>query len=72
MNWLEILTGILSSGVLALIGFVWRWSHKITSMENDINDHKRRLRDIEMDNDKVNDKMYSMVKDRSEFLRRGD
>jgi hypothetical protein len=72
MNWIEILIGVLSSGVLALIGFVWRWSHKITAMENDVNDHKRRLRKIEMENDKVNDKMYSIVKDRSEFLRRGE
>ena len=70
LNWAEILTGLLTASIVGLIGFVWRFSHKVTSIEREISENKRRIRRIESDHDKVMDKMYSLVKDRSSFLTR--
>ncbi len=67
IEWLDIAITILTTGVFALIGFVWRWSHKVTAMMSDIQDMKRRIRKMETDHGKVMDRMYSMVKSRSDF-----
>ena len=67
---MDIAITILTTGFFALIGFVWRFSHKVTVMERDVQEHQKRIRKMETDHDKVMDRMYSMAKSRSEFLTR--
>ena len=67
IDWVDIAITILTTGLFALIGFVWRFSHKVTRHEQDITDMKRRIRKMESDHDKVLDKMYSIVKSRGDF-----
>lgn len=67
IDWVDIAVTLLTTGVFTLIGFVWRWSHKVTSLEKDITDLKRRIRKMEVDHDKVMDRMYSMAKSRGDF-----
>ena len=68
IDWVDIAVTLLTTGLFALIGFVWRWSHKVTVMQQEIENHKRRIQRMERDHDKVMDKMYSIVKDRSAFM----
>ena len=70
IDWVDIAITILTAGLFALIGFVWRWSHKVTGIEKDIQDHKRRLRNMEDDHEKVMDRMYSIAKDRASLMTR--
>ena len=70
IDWVDIAITILTTGLFALIGFVWRFSHKVTTMENDLNNLQSRIRKMERDHDKVMDRMYSLAKSRSEFLTR--
>ena len=70
VDWVDIAITILTAGLFALIGFVWRWSHKVTGIEKDIQDHKRRLRSMENAHEKVMDRMYSIAKDRASFMTR--
>ena len=58
----EILITILTSGFFALVGFVWRFSHKVTKLEEQIIRLEDRLRAVENDADKALDRMYSMNK----------
>ena len=67
IDWIDIVITILTAGLFSLIGFVWRWSHKVTAMERDLQDSRRRIRKMESDHDKVMDKMYSIVKSRGDF-----
>ena len=70
IDWVDIAITILTSGLFALIGFVWRFSHKVTKMENDVRNIFQRIQRMERDHDKVMDRMYSINKQRSEFLTR--
>tara|TARA_R100000458_G_scaffold51366_1_gene52139 strand:+ start:1872 stop:2156 length:285 start_codon:yes stop_codon:yes gene_type:complete len=70
IDWMDIAITILTTGFFALIGFVWRFSHKVTVMERDVQEHQKRIRKMETDHDKVMDRIYSMAKSRSEFLTR--
>ena len=70
IDWVDIAITILTTGLFALIGFVWRFSHKVTKMENDLHNLQRRIQRLERDHDKVMDRMYSIAKSRSEFLTR--
>ena len=70
IDWVDIAITILTTGLFALIGFVWRFSHKVTKMENDSHNIQRRIQRLETDQDKVMDRMYSIAKSRSEFLTR--
>ena len=70
IDWVDIAVTLLTTGLFALIGFVWRWSHKVTEMKQELANIKRRVQRIESEHDKVSDKMYAMVKDRSAFLTR--
>jgi hypothetical protein len=70
IDWVEIAMGLLATGVVALVGFVWRWSHKVTAMEKDVIAHKKRLDRMEADHDKVTDRMYSIAKDRASLMTR--
>ena len=70
IDWVDIAITILTTGLFALIGFVWRFSHKVTKMENDLHNLQRRTQRLEKDHDKVMDRMYSIAKSRSEFLTR--
>tara|TARA_R100001082_G_C4299028_1_gene131532 strand:+ start:277 stop:495 length:219 start_codon:yes stop_codon:yes gene_type:complete len=67
IDWMDIAVTLLTTGVFALIGFVWRWSHKLTALEKDVADNKRRIRKMESEHGKVLDKMYSIVKSRGDF-----
>lgn len=67
IDWMDILITILTTGFFTLIGFVWKFSHKVTALEKDVADNKRRIRKMETDHDKVMDKMYSIVKSRGDF-----
>ena len=70
VDWIDIAITILTTGFFSLIGFVWRYSHKVTVLEKDVEDNKRRVKKMETDHDKVMDRMYSIAKSRSEFLTR--
>ena len=70
VDWIDIAITILTTGFFSLIGFVWRYSHKVTALEKDVADNKRRVKKMETDHDKVMDRIYSMAKSRSEFLTR--
>tara|TARA_Y100001938_G_scaffold64935_1_gene90208 strand:- start:191 stop:484 length:294 start_codon:yes stop_codon:yes gene_type:complete len=70
IDWVDIAITILTAGLFSLIGFVWKWSHKVTGMEKDVEDNTRRIRSMERDHDKVMDRIYSMNKDRSQFMTR--
>jgi hypothetical protein len=67
VDWVDIAITILTTGLFSLIGFVWKFSHKVTALEKDVADNKRRIRKMETDHDKVMDKMYSIVKSRGDF-----
>jgi len=70
IDWMDIVVTVLTAGVFSLIGFVWKWSHKVTKMEQQQEENTRRIKGLEEDNDKVSDRMYSMNKQRGEFLTR--
>ena len=70
VDWMDIAVTILTTGFFALIGFVWRWSHKVTAIEKDVLEHQKRIRKMEADHDKVMDRMYSIAKDRASFMTR--
>ena len=70
IDWVDIAITILTTGLFALIGFVWRFSHKVTAMEKDVSTHKKRIAKMEADHDKVMDRMYSIAKDRSKYMTR--
>ena len=70
VDWIDIAITILTPGFFSLIGFVWKYSHKVTVLEKDVEDNKRRIKKMETDHDKVMDRMYSIAKSRGEFLTR--
>ena len=70
IDWIDIVVTVLTAGVFALIGFVWKWSHKVTKMEQQQEENSRRIKNLEDDTDKVSDRLFSMNKQRSEFLTR--
>ena len=70
IDWIDIAVTVLTAGVFALIGFVWKWSHKVTKMEQQQEENTRRIKELEFDNDKVSDRLFSMNKQRGEFLTR--
>jgi Na+(H+)/acetate symporter ActP len=70
VDWVQVAVSLLTAGLFALIGFVWKWSHKSTRMEEDIDSLKQRVKKLEASHDKAMDKMYSIVKERSQFLNR--
>jgi len=72
LDWIDIAVTILTAGVFALIGFVWKWSHKVTKIEQTLLDNQRRIKNMEDDHDKAMDRIYSMNKMRSEFLTKGN
>ncbi len=67
IDWIDVALTLLTTGFFSLIGFVWKYSHKVTALEKDVADNKRRIRKMESDHDKVMDKMYSIVKSRGDF-----
>ena len=70
IDWVDIAITILTTGLFALIGFVWRFSHKVTTMEGKVEEHQKRIRKMETDHDKVMDRMYSIAKDRASLMTR--
>ena len=70
IDWVDIAITILTTGFFSLIGFVWRFSHKVTVLERDIESHKKRIQKMEHDHDKVMDRMYSIAKDRASLMTR--
>ena len=53
IDWIDILVTVLTAGVFSLIGFVWKFSHKVTKMEQTLSDNKRRIKNMEEDHDKA-------------------
>ena len=72
VDWMDIVVTVLTAGVFSLIGFVWRFSHKVTKMEQTLSDNQRRIKNMEADHDKAMDRLYSMNKQRSEYISRGN
>jgi len=72
IDWMDIVVTVLTAGVFSLIGFVWKFSHKVTKMEQTLSDNQRRIKNMEADHDKAMDRLYSMNKQRSEYLTRGN
>jgi hypothetical protein len=68
IDWMDIAVTISTTGFFALIGFVWRWSHKVTNIQENLNHLNERVRKMERDHDKVMDRVYSLAKSRSEFM----
>jgi len=46
IDWIDIVITILTTGVFSLIGFVWRFSHKVTQMEEKLNELKSKIIDF--------------------------
>jgi len=70
INWVDIAVAILTTGLFTLIGFVWKFSHKVTALEKDVESYKKRITKMEADHDKVMDRMYSIAKDRASLMTR--
>lgn len=70
VDWIDIAITILTTGLFSLIGFVWKFSHKVTSLEKDVATQRKRLERMESDHDKVMDRMYSIAKDRASLMTR--
>jgi hypothetical protein len=70
IDWIDIAVTILTTGLFTLIGFMWKWSHKVTKMEQQQEENSRRIKNLEDDTDKVSDRLFSMNKQRGEFLTR--
>tara|TARA_Y100000004_G_C8884248_1_gene398987 strand:- start:543 stop:830 length:288 start_codon:yes stop_codon:yes gene_type:complete len=70
VDWIDIAITVLTTGFFSLIGFVWKFSHKVTQMEQQLNELTSRVRKMERDHDKVMDRVYSLAKSRSEFVSR--
>tara|TARA_R100000234_G_scaffold97222_1_gene65557 strand:- start:708 stop:995 length:288 start_codon:yes stop_codon:yes gene_type:complete len=70
LDWIEIAVTILTTGLFSLIGFVWKFSHKVTQMEQQLSELTSRVRKMERDHDKVMDRVYSLAKSRSDFVTR--
>jgi hypothetical protein len=66
----EILLGLVSTSLVALVGFVWKFSHKVTRLENEARTLRNRIGRMESDHNKVMDKMFSMAKSRADFVSR--
>jgi hypothetical protein len=65
MEWMHIAVPILAAGFFSLVGFVWRFSHKVTRIENQVLDLRRRVALMEAAHDKALDRIYSMAKSRA-------
>ena len=68
LDWVEISMTVLTTGLFALVGFVWRFSHKVTKLEQDYESIKSRLRRMESAHDKGMDRVDSLAKSRTEFM----
>ena len=75
-QFLDIAITVVSSAVFALIGFVWKVSHKVTDQEKELQNLKSTLKGLESQTkhdisylmnkvDAHNDKMYSIVKNQT-------
>ena len=70
IDWIDIAITVLTTGFFSLIGFVWRFSHKVTALEKDVATNRKRITKMESDHDKVMDRMYSIAKDRAKLMTR--
>ena len=70
IDWVDIAVTLLTTGLIALVGFVWKWSHKVTKLEQQQEENTRRIKALESDQDKAMDRLFSMNKQRAEFLTR--
>ena len=70
IDWIDIAVTVLTTGLFTLIGFMWRWSHKVTKMEQEQKENTRRIKSLELNDEKVDDRLHSINKQRGEFLTR--
>ena len=68
IDWVEIAITILTTGFFSLIGFVWRFSHKVSVLERDVSALLQRVKECRIECDKINDKIYAMTQDRSNLM----
>ena len=72
---LDIVMTVISSALFGLIGFVWKISHKVSTLEREVQNLESRLKGAESQTkhdvdylmgklDAHNDKMYSIVKNK--------
>ena len=66
INILDHIVGIgitlLTTGFFAMIGFVWKISHKTSMLEQRIEAHEKRIMTNASKLEKLSDKQYSIVK----------
>lgn len=59
---ITIVISIAGPALLGIFGLVWRLTSKISLHEKQIEAHDRRIRDISVRLQKLDDKQYSIVK----------
>tara|TARA_R100000008_G_scaffold85594_1_gene75944 strand:- start:383 stop:595 length:213 start_codon:yes stop_codon:yes gene_type:complete len=64
IEWGEILVAILTTSLLGLVTFVWRCSHRVALLEQNIRHLSNKVKQMEIEHDKVLDRMYSIAKER--------
>jgi len=75
-QFLDIAITVVSSAVFALIGFVWKVSHKVNDQEKELQNLESKFKGLESQTkhdisylmnkvDAHNDKMYSIVKNQT-------
>ena len=70
IDWIDIAVTVLTTGLFTLIGFMWRWSHKVIKLEQQQEENTRRIKSLELNDEKVDDRLHSINKQRGEFLTR--
>jgi len=75
-HFIDIAITVVSSAVFGLIGFVWKVSHKVSSLEREVQNLDSKLKGAETQTkhdisylmnkvDAHNDKMYSIVRNQT-------
>ena len=61
-HFITIAISIAGPALLGIFGLVWRLTSKVSLHEKQIEAHDRRIRDISVRLQKLDDKQYSIVK----------
>jgi len=61
-HFITIAISIAGPALLGIFGLVWRLTNKVSLHEKQIEAHDRRIRDISVRLQKLDDKQYSIVK----------
>jgi ferritin-like protein len=66
----QVLLALVTAGVVGVIGAMWRFAHKVTRLENESKALRGRIQRMEVEHDKVMDRLYSVAKSRGDFITR--